>query len=157
MIAELLEELRARGIELHANGATLRVVGSKGAYSAAIRARLLASKPEILEHLRRVEESAAARYDREERAWAAEYLAHLAVARGYSEELARAAATIVAKAPPRATFRIGREAIVISMGEGLEVRVHRAPEGRLEAFEGGKSECLSPREVLGATNHTLGR
>ena len=95
MIAELLEELRARGIELHANGATLRVVGSKGAYSAAIRARLLASKPEILEHLRRVEESAAARYDREERAWAAEYLAHLAVARGYSEELARAAATIV--------------------------------------------------------------
>ena len=44
MIAELLEELRARGIELRANGPTLRVLGSKGAYSAAIRARLLAQQ-----------------------------------------------------------------------------------------------------------------
>jgi hypothetical protein len=128
MIAELLVELRARGIELHANGATLRVVGSKGAYSAAIRARLLANKPEILEHLRREEEIAAASYAREERAWAASYVASVAVARGYSEELARVAAHVVAKAPSRAPLWIHRDVIVIAMGDGLEVRVHRVSQ-----------------------------
>ena len=132
MIAELLVERRARGIELHANGATLRVVGSKGAYTAAIRARLLANKPEILEHLRREEESAAARYAREERAWAARYLTSLAVARGYGEELARVAGQVVAKAPARAPFWVHRDVIVIAMGDGLEVRLHRAAQGWIE-------------------------
>ena len=128
MIAELLEELRARGIELRASGATLRVVGSKGAYSAAIRARLLASKPEILEHLRREEDAAAASYAREERAWAARYVASLALARGYGHELAGVAATIVGRAPACAPFHVESERIVVAMGEGREVRIHRTPQ-----------------------------
>jgi hypothetical protein len=52
----------------------------------------------------------------------------MARARGYGEELARVAANVIAKAPPCSRFHIAREVIVIAMGEGLEVRIHRAPQ-----------------------------
>jgi hypothetical protein len=135
VIAELIEELRARGIELRASGATLRVVGSRGAYSAAIRARILANKPEILEHLRREEEIAAASYAREERAWAARYVASLALARGYGHELAGVAATIVGRAPACAPFHVESERIVVAMGEGREVRIHRTRQPWIAAVD----------------------
>jgi hypothetical protein len=128
VIAALLGELRARGVELCADGPKLRVLGPPGAYSSALRARLLANKAELLDYLRREDERASAQYDREERAWACRFLRHMALANGYDPELARVAAEVVGKAPARAPFRVERDVIVIAMGEGLEVRVHREPE-----------------------------
>ncbi len=128
MSAALLRELRARGLELRADGATLRVFGPPGAYTPNLRAQLLSSKRELLEQLREEGARAATQYDRDERAWASEYLRSMACARGYGIELAQVAADVVAKGPPRAPFRVERDAITISMGEGREVRVHREPQ-----------------------------
>ena len=125
VLAELLAEVRAKGLELRVDGSRLKVSGDPRAYSRALRSRLLALKREIVEHLRNEQERGAASYARDERAWASRYLTHVALARGYDETLARVAAAIVAKAPPRAPFHVERDQIVIGMGEGLEVRVHR--------------------------------
>jgi hypothetical protein len=154
VIAAFVAELRVRGIELHPNGTTLRVFGPPGVYSPSLRARLLALKPDILEHLRREQESAATSYEREERAWAAEYVTHLALARGYSEELARIAAAIVVKRPVGAPFRVDRDVIVIAMGEGVDVRVHRLPQSWISSSE--KESAAVPATALGSTTHTLG-
>ena len=60
--------------------------------------------------------------------WAARYVASLALARGYGHELAGVAATIVGRAPACAPFRVESERIVVAMGEGREVRIHRTPQ-----------------------------
>ena len=125
MIAELLEELRGRGIELRVDGTRLRVLGEKSAYSPALRAKLLALKPEIVAHLRGEAEDSATKYERDVRAWEVEYVAHLARARGYSAEAAKLAAEIVSKRPKGMSFSVGAELIVVSMGAGCEVRVRR--------------------------------
>ena len=135
MSAALLQELRARGLELRADGTTLRVFGPPGAYTPALRAQLLSSKRELLEWLREEGVRAATQYDRTERAWASEYLRCMALAQGYDDELARIAAEIVAKAPARASFRIERDVITIAMGEGREIRIHREPQPWLTTRE----------------------
>jgi hypothetical protein len=136
VIAALLGELRRRGVELQADGPKLRVFGPAGAYSSALRARLLANKAELLEHLRRTEERASAEYDRDERAWASTFLRHMALASGYGDEFARLASDLVGKAPARAPFRIERDVIVVAMGDGLEVRIHREAQPWLTSREG---------------------
>ncbi len=144
MVAALVRDVRARGLQLALNGTRLRVSGDPAAYTPALRATLLANKAEIVEYLHREEDAARAGYDRDERAWAAEYLGHLAVARGYSRELARVAADVVRRAPPRSPFRVERDMIVIVMGEGAEVRVHREPQPWLAENE-EKESSLSPQ------------
>jgi hypothetical protein len=139
-----VRDVRARGLQLALNGTRLRVSGDPAAYTPALRATLLANKAEIVEYLHREEDAARAGYDRDERAWAAEYLGHLAVARGYSRELARVAADVVRRAPPRSPFRVERDMIVIVMGEGAEVRVHREPQPWLAENE-EKESSLSPQ------------
>jgi hypothetical protein len=144
MIGQLLAEVRAKGIELRLEGTRLKVCGDPRGYSPGLRAKLLALKPEIVEYLRQERNASAVAYDRDERACAAEYIEHLAVARGYSRELARVAADVVRRAPPRSPFRVERETIVIVMGEGLEVRVHREPQ-RWLAESDEEESSLSPR------------
>ena len=143
MVAALVRDVRARGLKLGLNGSKLRVSGDPAAYPPALRAMLLANKAEIVEYLHREEDDARAAYDRDERAWAVQYLEHLAVARGYSREVARVAADVVRRAPPRATFRVERDMIVIVMGEGAEVRVHREPQPWLAEID--ERESSLPR------------
>jgi TubC N-terminal docking domain len=128
MIAELLGELRAAGIELRLEGDRLRVFGSRTGYSAALRAKLLAFKPEIVARLRGEAESTRTTYERQERAWSSEQVASLARARGYGDELARLAAAIVEKQHAGAPFSVGANVIAISAGEGREIRLHRLPQ-----------------------------
>ncbi len=143
MVAALVRDVRARGLKLGLNGSKLRVSGDPAAYPPALRATLLANKAEIVEYLHREEDAARAAYDCDERAWAVQYLEHLAVARGYSREVARVAADVVRRAPPRSPFRVERDMIVIVVGEGAEVRVHREPQPWL-AENDEKESSLSP-------------
>lgn len=143
MVAALVRDVRARGLKLGLNGSKLRVSGDPAAYPPALRAMLLANKAEIVEYLHREEDDARAAYDRDERAWAVQYLEHLAVARGYSREVARVAADVVRRAPPRSPFRVERDMIVIVMGEGAEVRVHREPQPWLAEID--ERESSLPR------------
>ncbi len=144
MVAELVRDVRARGLHLALNGSRLRISGDPAVYTHAVRATLLANKADIVAYLRGEEAAARTAYDRDERAWAAKYLEHLAVARGYCRELARIAADVVHRAPPRSPFRVERDLIVIVMGEGLEVRVHRESQPWLAESDEKKSP-LSPR------------
>lgn len=128
MIAALLAELRASGVELQLVGGKLRVFGARSAYSARLRAQILANKSAILAHLRREEQSGDAAFDRAERAWAAEYLTHMALAHGFPEKLVLLAAQIVGNAPARSPFRVGRDLVTISIGEGIQIRVHRTQQ-----------------------------
>jgi hypothetical protein len=144
VVAALVHDVRARGLHLALNGSRLRVSGDPAAYTPALRATLLANKAEIVAYLQREEDAARATYDRDERAWAAEYLEPLALARGYAPELARVAADVVRRAPPRSPFRVERDLIVIVMGEGIEVRVHREPQPWAAGID-EKESSLSPR------------
>ena len=128
MIAALLEELRGQGIELRVDGSRLKVSGDAQAYSPAVRAKLLALKPEIVAHLRRDAETSNETYERDVRAWEKDYVGHLARGRGYAEELVRVAVDVVTKRAKGQPFSVGAELIVVSMGEGLEVRIHRTPQ-----------------------------
>jgi hypothetical protein len=128
MIAALLEELRGRGIELRVDGSRLKVSGDAQAYSPAVRAMLLALKPEIVAHLRREAVTSNETYERDVRAWEKDYVTHLARGRGYPEGLVRVAVEVVTKRPTGQPISVGAEMIVVSMGEGLEVRIHRRPQ-----------------------------
>ncbi len=52
------------------------------------------------------------------------------VARGFGdpEEILRAALDVLERQPSGRGFRVGKECIVVEMGEGLEVRVHRTTQ-----------------------------
>src|ERR1700723_3508694 len=56
--AELLKQLRALGVQLTLEGEVLRLNAPKGALTAELQAQLKAHKPEILELLRSMQQSA---------------------------------------------------------------------------------------------------
>lgn len=131
--AAVLAETRAYGIELAAEGGELRIHVQAGVLTPALRAKIVANKPELLALLRRQAESAAADYDRAVRTWNAEYVTHLAHAFGYPAEIVRAALEVLARQPRGRGFRVGKDIIHIEMGDGLEVRLHRTPQAWLPA------------------------
>jgi hypothetical protein len=128
VIAALLDSLRERGIELRVDGSRLKVSGDARAYSPALRAKLLALKPEIVAHLQRDAEASGESYEHAVRAWESEYVTHLARGRGYAEDLVSVALEIASKRPHGEPFSVGANLIVVSMGEGREVRIHRTPQ-----------------------------
>jgi len=126
VIADLLADLRLRGVEVQAVNGALRVTGRQAAYTAAVKAQLIQLKPEILSHFEREREASEATYEREERAWAVQYGCALACAFGYSDALVRRAEEALRFRPARAPFSIGPHAIVVSLGNGIEARIYRA-------------------------------
>lgn len=136
--AALLAETRAYGIQLVAEGGRLRIGAPEGALSAALRAKIIANKPEILALLRGEREDSATAYERAVRAWRAEYVTHLARGRGYPEDLVRIAVARVGRQPIRHGFTVGKEILSIEVGEGCEVRIHRTPQDWCVNDEGGE-------------------
>jgi hypothetical protein len=67
-------------------------------------------------------------YGASERARRAEYTTHLARAFGYPDEIVRAALDVLGRQPRGRGFHVGPELVVIEMGDGLEVRLHRTPQ-----------------------------
>src|SRR4051812_519287 len=69
-VKSILAEARAAGIELRVDGSRLRVLGDARGYTPALRAKILANKPELVALLQRESVDAARSYDDEEKAWA---------------------------------------------------------------------------------------
>jgi hypothetical protein len=141
---KILAEARAYGVTLVPDGARLRIGAPKGALTAALRAKIIAHKSELLTLLGGGDSAKASPYEQAVRAWSADYTIHMARALGYSEESLRAALDLLTRQPPGRRFRIGREVICIEMGEGIEVRVHRTPQAWTPAAESG-SEARTAR------------
>jgi hypothetical protein len=132
----VLAETRAYGITLVPDGARLRIGAPKGALTAALHAKIVAHKVELLALLRGDSGTVSSSYDEAVRRWRAEFTSHLGRAFGYSEEAVRVALDVLERQPRGLGFRVGRELIVIEMGEGLEVRVHRTPQPWASAEDG---------------------
>ncbi len=124
----ILAEARAYGIQIVADGARLRVGAPDGALTAAFRAKIIAHKPELLALLRGEAETSDVAYRRAVASWRAEFLTLLARARGYPDEALRAALDVLGRQPTGWDFRVGKDVMVIEMGDGMEVRVHRLPQ-----------------------------
>ncbi len=124
----VLAETRAYGITLVPDGARLRIGAPKGALTAGLHARIVANKVELLALLRGDDGTTSSSYDEAVRRWRAEFTTHMTRALGYSEEVLRTALDVLERQPRGRGFRVGKELIVIEMGDGLEVRVHRTPQ-----------------------------
>lgn len=135
--AAILWEARAYGIQLVADGTCLRIGAPDGTLSPAFRARIIANKPELLALLRGDADAGATSYARAVEAWRVEYTTLLARAYAYPDEAVRAALDVLERQPPGRGFRVGRDVITITMGDGLEVHVHRLPQSWLTEREGG--------------------
>jgi hypothetical protein len=135
--AALLAETRAYGIQLVAEGGRLRIGAPEGALSPALRAKIIANKPEILALLRGETEDSATAYERDVRAWRENFVTHLARGRGYPEELVRIAVALIGRQPIRHGFTVGKEILSLEVGEGCEVRIHRTPQAWCVDDEGG--------------------
>jgi hypothetical protein len=126
--AVILAEARAYGIQLAAEGPRLRIGAADGTLTAAFRAKIVAHEPELLAALRGEAEDSDAAYRRAVAVWRAEFLTLFAHAQGYPDEALRVALEVLGRQPAGWDFRVGKDAIVIDMGEGREVRVHRLPQ-----------------------------
>ena len=126
--AAILTEARAYGIQLVADGSRLRIGAPDGALTAVFRAKILAHKPEVLALLRGDAENSDEAYRRAVAAWRVEFMTLLARAHGYPDEAHRVALDVLGRQPAGWDFRVGKDVIVIEMGEGMEVRVHRLPQ-----------------------------
>jgi hypothetical protein len=126
--AAVLAEARAYGIQLVAEGSRLRIGAPDGALTAGFRAKIIAHKPELLALLRGEADSSDEAYRRAVAAWRAEFMTLLAHARGYPDEVIRAALEVLGRQAAGCDSRVGKDVIVIEMGEGMEVRLHRLPQ-----------------------------
>ena len=126
--AAVLAEARAYGIQIVADGARLRIGAPDGSLTAAFRAKIIAHKPELLALLRGDAENSDDAYRHAVAAWRVEFMTLLARAHGYPDEALRVALDVLGRQPAGWDFRVGKDVLVIEMGEGMEVRVHRLPQ-----------------------------
>ncbi len=126
--ASVLEECCAAGVVLVADGAELRIGAKKGTLSPALRTRIVTHKRELLGLLCRGQDARASDFERAVRAWSADVLTLLARGRGYPDEIIEAACRVLSKQPRQRTFTVGRDVIVVEIGDGMEVRLHRTPQ-----------------------------
>ncbi len=109
--SSLLTELRDGGISVRADGPDLVVRGPRGALTTKLRARLLATKLDLLAALRAEEIDARASYTARELACLRAYVAAMARAYGFDEEtIARALDWLALR---RGAFRVTSKRIEI--------------------------------------------
>jgi hypothetical protein len=115
---QLVNELRCEGVELEASGGQIVVRGDAMAFTATMRAKVIALKPELLALLQPTGTMSEAEYERAALECHRRCLTHLGRAYGYSESMLAIAREWLAACPKGGTFHVGARRIRIDLHHG---------------------------------------